>query len=254
MAISGFAWYQGESNTRPQKSVADQYACDFQAMISEWRKVFQNPDAYFGFVQLSTWCCEDVFEIPQLREAQMTALELPNVGYATNADHGKGCTIHPNTKQFCGKRLGDSALGLHYGLDVHWRSPSYASTGTPVVKNGVVSVVVNLADVSDSGLTTDVYPANYVDGLDCTHNLNCTWAGIEVDGVGWLNATVMPRSDKRLALQAMLPSDTVTAADILATSYGWGPIPMMNAYDRGTHLPVLPWKQNLTETASSIFV
>merc|ERR1711976_1014925 len=78
---------------------------------------------------------------------------------------------------------------------------------------------------------TDVYPANYVDGLDCTGNANCTWAGIEVSGVGWLNATVRARSDKRLALHSVLPSGAITAADILATSYGWGPIPMMNAYD-----------------------
>merc|ERR1719446_200146 len=66
MAISGFAWCQGESNTRPEKSVADQYACGFQAMISEWRKVFKNPDAFFGFVQLSTWCSDDISEIPQM--------------------------------------------------------------------------------------------------------------------------------------------------------------------------------------------
>merc|ERR1711937_819175 len=117
-------------------------------------------------------------------------------------------------------RLGDSALGLHYGQDVHWRSPSYASASTPQVKDRVVSVVVTLADVSDSGLTTDVYPANYVDDLDCTNNMNCTWASIEVDGVGWLNATVTARSDKRLALHAVLPSSTISAADVLATSYG----------------------------------
>merc|ERR1712070_964919 len=145
----------------------------------------------------------------------MTALELPNVGYATNADHGIGCTIHPKTKQFCGKRLGDSALGVHYGLDVHWRSPSYVSAGTPQVKDGVISVAITLADVSDSGLTTDVYPFNYVEDLDCTNNGNCTWAGIEVNGFGWLNATVTARSGKRLVLQAILPSDTIAAADVL---------------------------------------
>lgn len=29
----------------------------------------------------------------------MKALELPSVGYATNADHGLGCNIHPAAKQ-----------------------------------------------------------------------------------------------------------------------------------------------------------
>jgi hypothetical protein len=72
-------------------------------MITAWRSVFNYPSAYFGFVQLSTWC-GDVSGIPAMRgqinsgsnaQGQMAALELPNVGYATNADHGMGCGIHP---------------------------------------------------------------------------------------------------------------------------------------------------------------
>ena len=44
--------------------------------------------------------CGDVLGIPDMRgqifpgsssQGQMAALELPNVGYATNADHGMGC-------------------------------------------------------------------------------------------------------------------------------------------------------------------
>ena len=30
---------------------------------------------------------------------KLAALALPNVGYATNADHGAGCNIHPPGKQ-----------------------------------------------------------------------------------------------------------------------------------------------------------
>ena len=50
MKLTGFTWYQGEANTANQ-ATANQYACLFPAMIQAWRKKFQVPDAYFGFVQ-----------------------------------------------------------------------------------------------------------------------------------------------------------------------------------------------------------
>ena len=96
MALTGFIWYQGESNTNNQET-ADAYACLFPAMITAWRSAFGLPSAFFGFIQLSTWCGE-VLGIPEMREAQMEALKLDMVGYATNADHGAGCNIHPRKK------------------------------------------------------------------------------------------------------------------------------------------------------------
>merc|ERR1719293_625046 len=104
-------------------------------MISAWRKAFKNPEAYFGFIQLSTWCNEPGDLIPQMRTfGQMSALELPKVGYATNADHGAGCNIHPPPKQYCAQRLAKSAMALEYGSQVAWRSPSFKSqvaSGSP---------------------------------------------------------------------------------------------------------------------------
>ena len=38
--------------------------------------------------------------------------------YATNADHGMGCNIHPAAKQYVSKRLATSALALHYKQQV----------------------------------------------------------------------------------------------------------------------------------------
>merc|ERR550537_1413164 len=96
MALRGFAWYQGESNTNDQKA-ADTYACLFPEMITSWRESFRDPNAFFGFVQLSTWCNAGL-GVPEMREAQMAALKLKNVGYATNADHGRDATsIRPRS-------------------------------------------------------------------------------------------------------------------------------------------------------------
>ena len=54
-------------------------------MVTAWRALFRRPDAYFGFVQLSTWCTSNATNasIAQMRDAQLAALALPKVGGAT---------------------------------------------------------------------------------------------------------------------------------------------------------------------------
>merc|ERR1719482_1409401 len=243
MALTGFTWYQGEANTRSQGS-ADAYACLFPAMIKQWREAFKHPDAYFGFVQLSTWCAGPL-SIAAMRAAQMAALTLPKVGYSTNADHGAGCNIHPPPKQFCAERLGDSARALVYGQPVAWRSPTYASAAT---QGGAVRV--ELADVQgDLELRA---PANAVRGLNCTA-LNartpnmCAWAALEIAGK-WVNATLSTQG-KALVLEAPGLDDAPTA-----TQYGFGSIPMMTVYDSKTGLPVLPWNKALATPVQALVV
>jgi len=260
MSLTGFSWYQGEQNTRDQAS-ADSYACIFPKMITAWRTLFKVPNAYFGFVQLSTWCNWGE-GVAQMREAQMAALSLPNVGYATNADHGAGCNIHPPAKQYVGERLGDSALAIQYGRSLAWKSPSYvsavASLGSGVMTDGTatVSVTITLKDVGKSGLE-DVYPYNYL-GLgrstcaDLSANgskLVCAWASIKLSSGEWVNATASAIGQK-MSLTAPVPMGAISS--VVATAYGWGPIPMMNMYDAITRLPVLPW--NRTTKAKTIVV
>lgn len=247
MAVTGFTWYQGESNVGPQPH-ADQYGCLFPAMISSWRNRLNVKSAYFGFIQLSTWC-GDVNGIPEMREAQMEALKLPKVGYATNADHGAGCNIHPPPKQYCGARLGNSALALQYNKKIAWQSPSYKAASAST-SGSEVQVYVDLNDVSNLGLTTDTYPFNYIHGLNCT-DLNtknpgtCAWAAIQLSGAGWVNASVGSKG-QQLLLEAKVPTTIdLKFQDVLATAYGWGPIPLMNAYDKSTMLPVLPWNTTI---------
>ena len=71
----------------------------------------------------------------------------------------------------------------------------------------------------------------------------CAWAGIQVQGHVWLNATVsstnLTLNGSALRLEASIASQG--PAVVTGTAYGWGAIPMMNAYDRTTELPVLPW-------------
>jgi len=243
MALTGFTWYQGEANTGDQAS-ADDYACLFPAMIEAWRFAFEDVFLYFGFVQLSTWCAEGV---PLLREAQMSALKLKRVGYATNADHGAGCNIHPPPKQFCAKRLAKSALAIVYGHSTPRRSPNYVSANA-TVENGIARATVTLRDVGDESLRTDVLPANYLyDAIkgnfsfDCDANAGvCAWASLTLEDGSVLNATVTAHGGALLLEAACAQA----GARVVSTSYAFGAVPMMNAYSE-SGLPVLPWSAKL---------
>jgi sialate O-acetylesterase len=111
MRFKGVIWYQGEANAGDPIS----YACRFPAMISDWRLKFQLPDLSFVFVQLAGFQ-QDNF--PLLRAAQMAALQIPNVGFATAIDLGDPSStsgaIHPRRKQEVGRRLSLTVRSLQY--------------------------------------------------------------------------------------------------------------------------------------------
>ena len=280
MQLSGLTWWQGEQNTpkHDNTTLYSQYACMFQGLIRSWRDAFKQPSLYFGFVQLSTFCQAGSgwLAIPGIRAAQMAALSLPNVGYATAADWGGGCNIHCPDKEPVGQRLATSALALVYGWkNATWRSPTYASavdstnTGAGAAApnrrgSAAASVTVTLDHVSTAGLTTDVYPHNHnstprTGGIlptNCSHILDlnrapqCVWASLQVrvgggggGAIVWVNATVTTDGTGQ---HLILTDNTGTqASKVLASAYAWGPIPMMNAYDKASTLPVLGWNRTL---------
>jgi len=242
MALTGFTWYQGEANVdeRAGDEGAVRYSCTFPGMIKQWRDAFEAPDAYFGFVQLSTWCGNGEL-IAQMRTiGQMAAMALPKVGYATNADHGAGCNIHPPPKQYCATRLANSALALQYGKSFAWKSPSFDSQ-----QCGSSSVTVNLKDVSSNGLRDDQYPFNYLGGtFDCVKNAGkCAWAELQLGDGSWSNATLTVNGD----IVTLTVTGDTNGGMVLASRYGWGAVPMMSLYDKETGLPALPWSENCTK-------
>jgi sialate O-acetylesterase len=121
---------QGEANAGDPSS----YACRFPAMISDWRKKM-GLSLPFYFVQLAAFS-QDYAEI---REAQMAALNLHDVGYAVAIDLGDPQSpfgsIHPRRKQEVGRRLSLSVLGKQYGKDV-------VTTG-PVIRGALASSISN---------------------------------------------------------------------------------------------------------------
>jgi sialate O-acetylesterase len=129
--VSGFIWYQGESNAGSIED-AKAYATLFIDMIKSWRAEWGQGDLPFLWAQLANYMAVD--EDPPvssswaaLRESQSAALSLPNSGQAILIDIGDADDIHPRNKQDVGKRLALAALKIAYGKNVVHSGPTYRS-------------------------------------------------------------------------------------------------------------------------------
>ena len=103
----------------------------------------------------STWCGVPA-SIAEMRQYQLEPVsKLQKVAYATNADHGAGCNIHPPPKQYCGARLGASALALEYSLPIAWKVRSSYRPADPVATGTLSRSFLSVA------------PVKYPSGLSC---------------------------------------------------------------------------------------
>ena len=132
--VTGFLWYQGESN----QFCPERYARCFPAFIEDLRRKFAPPPAPavpvpaapaspwrpppprpFIFAQISTWPCHDNGMITGIRYAQNAALALPGVGMVVTADIGDPAgvmhPVHPPFKQEVARRAGLIAERLVHG-------------------------------------------------------------------------------------------------------------------------------------------
>jgi sialate O-acetylesterase len=124
-AIKGAIWYQGESN----RNNGLYYEQQMQALINGWRKVWNQGDFPFYYVQLAPFRYRgDVTLLPKIWEAQTNVLKMKNTGMAVIVDIGNPTNIHPKNKQGVGKRLALWALAKTYGKkDLVYSGPLYKS-------------------------------------------------------------------------------------------------------------------------------
>ncbi len=116
-AIRGAIWYQGESNGYEGAS----YLRKKRALIEGWRKVWNQGDFPFYFVQLpgfgsSTNNPQGGDGWARVREAQgKVVATVKNSGMAVTIDVGEANDIHPKNKHDVGRRLALRALAKDYG-------------------------------------------------------------------------------------------------------------------------------------------
>jgi len=151
MRIKGVTWYQGEAN----EGDATDYACQFPAMINDWRSKFVIPDLSFHFVQLAPWSPGDGASglFPGLRWAQTAALTQANsgpVGMAVAADSGDPGSpygsIHPRSKQIVGWRVASSVGATVYGLNIPYKGASVVGVSANTTNGPAIQTVVLIFD------------------------------------------------------------------------------------------------------------
>jgi sialate O-acetylesterase len=117
--IKGCIWYQGETNyDRP-----DEYEKLFPAMVSLWRKEWNQGEFPFYYAQIAPFNYGPTNAEPRtqkmnsayLRDAQRKALNsIPSGGMIVLLDNGEENSIHPADKETVGKRFAYLALGDTY--------------------------------------------------------------------------------------------------------------------------------------------
>ncbi|MGI5925059.1 MAG: sialate O-acetylesterase [Lentisphaeria bacterium] len=135
--IRGAIWYQGESNA----GAYERYMTLHPLLIQDWRRLWQDPDLAFIFVQLAAYerhrpkeRLADDFWVgrepsdgnwPKLREVQTATLKIPRTGMAVTIDAGDHSDIHPANKQIVGYRLAKEAMRICYGFKGVSAGPLY---------------------------------------------------------------------------------------------------------------------------------
>lgn len=121
-ALKGFLWYQGESNCFLGERL--QYAYKMEALIEQWRKIWNNKALPFYYVQIAPYAYSKqkgkvnytVESEPEFWEAQAAVLKLPHTAMIATTDLNYDLdNLHPHYKWEIGKRLAICALANEYG-------------------------------------------------------------------------------------------------------------------------------------------
>ncbi len=227
-AVRGVLFYQGENNSFTVGWKPYPRTCP--AVISDWRKVFGQPDLPFGIIQIAGWSNRRSMTYDMnhhasiVREIQfLTWKRTKNTGLVATYDTNTSGGIHPQRKLPIGERSARWALAEVYGVQgygnrsIEWRGPVYESME---VKGGKVAVRFEKDTARGLLLDQDVEVGFYLAGKDREFH------------------HARARVDKG-AYSVIVWSDEV--AEPVAVRYGWSNLPaggLMNARE----LPAYPFR------------
>ena len=199
-------WYQGEANARDPPS----YACRFPAMIADWRKKM-GLRLPFYFVQLAA--CGDKFT--ELRNAQMVALKLPDVGYAVAIDIGDSTSpegsIHPRRKQEVGRRL---SLNIRASL---YKETDVVGTG-PVIDSVAPQGDTRITITYKEGTANNLHAHNTAD-CNVVPKVCCSQSPFEVQAANGTWAELIYKIEGEKIVASLPPG--ISASNMSAVRYDW---------------------------------
>jgi sialate O-acetylesterase len=144
LTAKGVVFHQGYNNALDD-SRPKQYALNFKALISDWRKVFNDSSLPFGIIEFSAGGEPQTLEnfelrmidpSPFIREAQLQAFkEVPGTGFVCSYDQQVNW-YHPQKKVEAGERMARWALSTHYGFQLEWQPAR--CTGVERLKDRII--------------------------------------------------------------------------------------------------------------------
>jgi len=213
-AISGFCWYQGETEATELQN-AFVYRHLLAQLIPDWRKAWHESTLPFYLVQLPPWNNSERWEI--VRESQESALSLPRTGLVPTLDIVPPGDLHPKNKHAVASRLADLVLADRYGKKT-WPGIARFDRAEPL--SGALKITFRGTDTALK--TSDgAPPAEFqLAGVDRIFHP----AEAVIDG-----SSVIVRS-------AEVPSP-------VAVRYAWSAAPKVNLFNAGG-LPILPFRSD----------
>eukprot|EP01047_Picozoa_sp_COSAG01_P047540 COSAG01_NODE_4552_length_4929_cov_144.720083_2_plen_531_part_00 len=255
MRFTAVLFYQGESNSLAGCPGA--YSCLFPALIRDWRRAFGNDDLGFFFVQLASYAWHDY---THLRQAQLAALQLPTVGFATAIDlgdmHSPHGGIHPRLKQEVGRRLSLAIRAIQ-----HLEGSGSGSGGTVVQHEGprLEGVVLTNRQATAATLTFAVSTAQ---SLHLSGTSECVDCCAQPPSKPWYWAfQVQAPNGSWVGVPARVHRNTVLLSSpvpISGVQYAWGGAPDCALYngkggfDNHTGIAAPPFRRCLWGTVAGL--
>ena len=220
MSIRGFLWYQGETNSSPDR--APFYATLFPALIGDWRMHFAQGDLPFLFVQISS------FNSPRedwglVRDAQRRTLSVANTAMAVTLDVGLANNVHPPDKQTVAARLALAARAMIYGEHVAYGSPLFREATAELQPDG--STALRVWFHNGEGLTYRGAPATGFEVAGADGRFVPAGAKVEKDTVLVAAPGVPHPAFVRYGWMGVVENSLYNAAGLPASTFTSEPMP-----------------------------
>lgn len=221
--IKGVVWYQGEQNTG--KKTGAHYSTVLANLIKSWRQDWGYVFPFY-IIQLPNFRKQDKTpsqsDWAELREAQASALSLPQTGLIVTTDLGEAGDIHPRNKKDVGERVALKALNEIYGkTDIIHSGPQVA---TIEFENN--KVVMSFNETGTGLISSDNY--GYLKGFAVAGEDKCFY---------WAQATIVGN-------EVIVSSDNV--AKPIAVRYNWADNPDGTLFNK-EGLPAIPFRSDRWE-------
>ena len=221
LAIKGFLWYQGETNSSPDR--VPYYSALMTALIRDWRQHFAQGNLPFLFVQISSFTSPDE-RWGSLRDQQRRVLATAGTAMAVSLDVGLADNVHPPDKQTVAARLALAARNMVYGEKVTYEGPMFREATTERDSSG--TSVLRVWFDHGEGLSFHGQPAVGFEIAGEDHRFVAATARIDGPSVAVTASGIAEPRYVRFAFSSVVTSSLYNSAGLPASTFTSEPLPI----------------------------